>query len=76
MFGTPIVGLAAGEEQLAPVWKAFDVHAAKVTQPDGDDTVDHSTAVLLMKGNGQLADIISHDEPGIQALARLKALAG
>ena len=76
LFGTPIIGLTGSEEQLAPVKKAYGVYAAKVPQPDGDYTVDHSTAVLLMDGAGRFAALISHDEPDPSALATLKALVG
>lgn len=76
LFGTPIIGLTGSEDQLAPVKKAYGVYAAKVPQPGGDYTVDHSTAVLLMDGKGRFADIISHDEPDPSALAKLKALVG
>lgn len=76
LFGTPIIGLTGSEEQLKPVEKAYGVYVAKVPQPGGDYTVDHSSAVLLMNGQGRLADIISHDEPEAEALAKLKALVG
>ena len=76
LFGTPIIGLTGSEEQLAPVEKAYGVYVAKVPQPGGDYTIDHSSAVLLMDGQGRNADIISHDEPEAAALAKLKALVG
>jgi protein SCO1/2 len=76
LFGTPIIGLAGSEAQLAPVKQAYGVYAAKVPQPDGDYTVDHSSAVLLMDGKGRLADIISHDDPDPAALTKLKTLVG
>lgn len=76
LFGTPIIGLTGSEEQLAPVKKAYGVYAAKVPEPGGDYTVDHSTAVLLMDGEGRFADLISHEEPDPGALAKLKALVG
>lgn len=75
LFGTPIIGLTGSDEQLKPVEKAYGVYVAKVPQPGGDYTVDHSSAVLLMNGQGRLADIISHDEPEAEALEKLKRLA-
>lgn len=76
LFGTPIIALTGSEAQLKPVEKAYGVYVNKVPQPGGDYTVDHSSAVLLMDGQGRLADIIGHDDPDPAALAKLKALAG
>ena len=76
LFGTPIIGLTGSEEQLKPIEKAYGVYVSKVPQPGGDYTIDHSAAVLLMNGDGHLADIIGHDDPDDTALAKLKALVG
>ena len=76
LFGTPIIGLTGSEEQLKPIEKAYGVYVSKVPQPGGDYTIDHSAAVLLMNGEGRLADIIGHDDPDATALAKLKALVG
>jgi protein SCO1/2 len=74
LFGTPIIGLTGSEAQLAPVEKAYGVYVAKVPQPGGDYTIDHSAAILLMDGQGHMVDVITHDDPEPDALAKLKRL--
>ena len=74
LFGTPMIGLTGSEAQLAPVEKAYGVYVAKVPQPGGDYTIDHSAAILLMDAQAHLVDVITHDDPQPGALAKLKKL--
>lgn len=76
LFGTPMVGLTGSEAQLAPVEKAYGVYVAKVPQPGGDYTIDHSAAILLMDARAHMVDAITHDDPQADALAKLKTLVG
>jgi len=75
LFGTPIIGLTGSEAQLKTIEREYGVYVNKVPQKNGDYLVDHSAATLLFDGRGQLADIISPDQPDAEALAKLRALA-
>jgi len=74
LFNTPIFGVTGSEAQLAPVEKAYGVYVAKVPQPGGDYTIDHSAAILLMDPTAHLVDAITHDEPQASALDKLRRL--
>lgn len=76
MFGTPIIGLTGSEAQLKVIEREYGVYVNKVPQKDGDYLVDHSAATLLFDGQGQLANIITPDQPDPEALAKLRALVG
>jgi len=74
LFGTPIIGLTGTDAQLAAIEKAYGVYVAKVPQPGGDYTIDHSTGVYLMGANGQFQTLLDHDESDDASLAKLKQL--
>lgn len=74
LFGTPILGLTGSEAQIAQIKKGFGVYSAKVPQPGGDYTIDHSTAIYLIAADGAFQDIIGYDESEPSALAKLRSL--
>ena len=74
LFGTPIIGLTGTDAQLAAIEKAYGVYVAKVQQPGGDYTIDHSTGVYLMGADGQFQTLLDHDESDEASLAKLKQL--
>ncbi len=74
LFGTPILGLTGSEAQIAQIKKGFGVYSAKVPQPGGDYTIDHSTAIYLIEADGAFQDIIGYDESEPSALAKLRSL--
>ena len=76
LFDTPILGLTGTEAQLNAVEKNFGVYAAKVPQPGGDYTMDHTAAVFLLNAKGQLVDTIGHNEPDPQAIAKMRKALG
>lgn len=76
LFGTPVVGLTGSEAELAPVKKQFGVFSAKMAQPGGDYTIDHTAAIFLMDAKGKLSATIAYEEGDKTALEKLKQLVG
>lgn len=76
LFGTPIIGLTGSDAQLAAIEKAYGVYVAKVPQPGGDYTIDHTAAIYLMDAKGGFQNMIGYDEGDDAALAKLKQLVG
>jgi protein SCO1/2 len=76
LFGTPIIGLTGSEAQLAAIEKSYGVYVAKVPQPGGDYTIDHTASIYLMDAKGGFQNMIGHDESDDAALAKLKQLVG
>ncbi|MET3473532.1 protein SCO1/2 [Novosphingobium sp. 1529] len=76
LFGTPIIGLTGTDAQLAAIEKAYGVHVAKVPQPGGDYTIDHTAGVYLMRGDGQFQTLLDHNESDDASLAKLRQLLG
>ena len=74
MFGTPIIGLTGTERQLARIKRGFGVYSAKVPQPGGDYTIDHTAAIYLMTARGTLAGTIDPHEADAVALAKLQRM--
>ena len=76
LFGTPIIGLTGTEAQLAQIKKGYGVYSAKVPQPGGDYTIDHTAAIYLMTARGEFSGTIDAHEADATALAKLKRLIG
>ncbi len=76
LFGTPIIGLTGTEAQLAQIKKGYGVYSAKVPQPGGDYTIDHTAAIYLMTARGEFSGTIDAHEHDATALAKLKRLIG
>ena len=74
LFGTPIIGLTGTEAQLAQIKKGYGVYSAKVPQPGGDYTIDHTAAIFLMTASGEFAGTIDTQESEATALEKLKRL--
>lgn len=74
LFGTPIIGLTGTDAQLAQIKKGYGVYSAKVPQPGGDYTIDHTAAIYLMTAKGEFSGTIDTQESDASALAKLKRL--
>ena len=74
LFGTPILGLTGTDAQLEQIKKGYGVYSAKVPQPGGDYTIDHTAAIYLMTAKGEFSGTIDHQESDATALAKLKRL--
>lgn len=74
LFGTPIIGLTGSDAQLAQIKKGYGVYSAKVPQPGGDYTIDHTAAIYLMTAKGEFSGTIDTQESDASALAKLKRL--
>ena len=74
LFGTPIMGLTGTDTQIEQIKKGYGVFSAKVPQPGGDYTIDHTAAIYLMNAKGEFAGTIDHQESEATALEKLKRL--
>lgn len=74
LFDTPIIGLTGTDAQIAKAVKAYHVFFAKVPQPGGDYTIDHTATVFLMGRQGQFVSTIDYQEGQDTALAKLRRL--
>lgn len=76
LFGTPIIGLTGTDAQLDRIKKGYAVYSAKVPQPGGDYTIDHTAAIYLMTAKGEFSGTIDFQESEAAALEKLKRLIG
>jgi protein SCO1 len=76
LFGTPVIGLTGNDAQLEKAKKAFGVYSAKVPQPGGDYTIDHTATIYLMDSAGAFIATIDHNENDATALAKIKRIIG
>lgn len=74
LFGTPIIGLTGTDAQLEQIKKGYGVFSAKVPQPGGDYTIDHTAAIYLMTADGKFSGTIDIHESEATALEKLKRL--
>ncbi len=74
LFGTPILGLTGTDAQLAQIKKGYGVYSAKVPQPGGDYTIDHTAAIYLMTAKGEFSGTIDTQEADATALEKLRRL--
>lgn len=74
LFGTPIIGLTGTNAQLEQIKKGYGVYSAKVPQPGGDYTIDHTAAIYLMTAKGEFSGTIDTQESDATALEKLKRL--
>ena len=74
LFGSPIIGLTGSPAEIERIKKQFGVFSAKVPQPGGSYSVDHSAAVFLMDRNGRFAATLSPDESDVVALEKLRRI--
>jgi protein SCO1 len=74
LFGTPILGLTGTDAQLEQIKKGYGVYSAKVPQPGGDYTIDHTAAIYLMTAKGEFSGAIDTKESDATALEKLKHL--
>jgi protein SCO1/2 len=74
LFGTPIIGLTGTDAQIERIKKGYGVFSAKVSQPGGDYTIDHTAAIYLMTATGAFSGTIDIHESDAAALAKLRRL--
>jgi protein SCO1/2 len=74
LFSAPVIGLTGSPADIERVKKQFAVYSAKVPQPGGDYSVDHSAAVFLMDRNGQFVATLSPEEKDSVALDKLRRI--
>jgi len=74
LFGTPVIGLTGSPAQIDRVKQQYGIFSAKVPQPGGDYSVDHTATVLLFDRSGRFTATIATDEGDGPALDKLKTL--
>jgi len=75
LFNAPVVGLTGSPTDIERVKKQFGVYSAKVEQPGGGYSVDHSAAVFLMDRHGKFVATLSPEEGDAVALDKLRRIA-
>jgi len=75
LFGTPVIGLTGSTADIERVKKQFGAFSAKVSQPGGGYSVDHTASVFLMDKNGQFVATLSPEEGDQVALDKLRRIA-
>ena len=74
LFNAPIIGLTGRPADIERVKKQFGVYSAKVEQPGGGYSVDHTAAVFLMDRNGKFVATLSPEESDTVALEKLRRI--
>jgi protein SCO1/2 len=74
LFNAPVIGLTGSPADIERVKKQFGVFSAKVPQPGGSYSVDHSAAVFLTDRNGQFVATLSPEESDAVALDKLRRI--
>ena len=74
LFNAPVIGLTGSPADIERVKKQFAVYSAKVQQPGGGYSVDHSAAVFLMDRDGKFVATLSPDEGDPVALDKLRRI--
>jgi protein SCO1 len=74
LFNAPVIGLTGSPADIERVKKQFGVYSAKVEQPGGGYSVDHSAAVFLMDRNGKFVATLSPEEGDPVALDKLRRI--
>jgi len=74
LFNAPIIGLTGSAADVERVKKQFGVYSAKVDQPGGGYSVDHTAAVFLMDRNGKFVATLSPEEGDTVALDKLRRI--
>jgi protein SCO1/2 len=72
LFGTPVIGLTGSPAQVGQVKKLYAVYSAKVAQPGGDYSVDHTASVFVMDKAGKFVATIAPEEGDPVAVAKLQ----
>lgn len=75
-FDSRITALRGSSEETETALKAFSAYAKKVPLEDGQYTMDHTTGVYLIKGDGSFSGILDMHEPRETRLQKLRRLAG
>lgn len=74
MFDTPVTGLTGSPAAIRQIQQAFRVVVEHVPLPNGDYTIDHSTAVYLMDRHGRFFEPMSATDSVEANLGQLHAL--
>ncbi|RFC65819.1 SCO family protein [Mesorhizobium denitrificans] len=73
-FDSRITALRGSSEETETALKAFSAYAKKVPLEGGQYTMDHTTGVYLIKGDGSFGGILDMHEPRETRLQKLRRL--
>jgi protein SCO1/2 len=73
-FDPRIQGYTGTQAQVATIAKAYRVYYAKVPQPGGSYTMDHSSMIYLLDRNGRFVQPIAYGSPHERVVAQLRDL--
>lgn len=73
-FDHRIQGFTGSPEQVARIAKAYRVYYAKVPQPGGSYTMDHSSILYLMDARGRFVRPVAYETPLDEVVRQLRAL--
>jgi len=71
-FDPRIVGLTGSPAEVAVAARAFGASVRKAPLPDGGYTMEHSSGLFVIDGNGLLVDRIAPSDPPEAIAARLR----
>lgn len=74
-FDSRITALRGSSEETETTLRAFSAYAAKVPLEDGQYTMDHTTGVYLVRGDGSFGGTLDMHEPRDIRLQKLRRLA-
>lgn len=74
-FDSRITALRGSAEETEAALRAFSAYAAKVPLEDGQYTMDHTTGVYLINGDGSFGGTLDMHEPRDIRLQKLRRLA-
>lgn len=75
-FDRRIVGLTGTPDQIAAIAQPLGVYYARVKTDDGNYTMDHTSSIFLIDGEGRFRGTIAYQENRETALAKINMLAG
>lgn len=73
-FDPRIQGFTGSPEQVARIARAYRVYYAKVPQPGGGYTMDHSAILYLMDARGRFVQPVAYNTPLDEEVRQLRAL--
>ena len=68
MFDPCIIALPGTEPETEKLVKSFSIHREKPASGEGDNTIDHTTSIILTAAQGGMCGtLVLHDAPALAA---------
>ncbi|WP_260483563.1 SCO family protein [Sphingomicrobium flavum] len=75
-FETPVIGLTGSQAQIDKVKDLFGIESREMDDGFGGYTVNHTSTVFLMDGEGNFISSLSPEEGRQPSIAKLRRIAG